>query len=167
GLNLTASGGRPLTADLASPTNGGVMDRSVLNTRRYLDVVFNDVNGKGLSETSITDSSDLEFKVYRGTTDVTAELGTVTATRLIGNTYRYTFSGTLTQDAEYVIEFQKDAWQDAASTPNRSMTARQSFVAYVPNTGFGSSSGLTNNQSGPGGSLAAPPTARLVNPAGG
>ncbi|PYX63020.1 MAG: hypothetical protein DMG78_32400, partial [Acidobacteria bacterium] len=166
-LNLTPPGGRPLTADLAGFGDGGVIARDVLNTRKYIDVIFNDVNGVGLNEASITDSSDLEFKILRGGTDVTSELGTVTTARLSGNTYRYSFTGSLTQDAEYSIEFQPNSWQDNAATANKAMKAAQDFIAYIPSSGFGGSSGLTTNQSGANGALPAPPTARLLNPAPG
>src|SRR5205807_733246 len=129
------------------PSNGSVINLNTLNSRHYIDVLFNDPNGNGLSEASITDP-DLEFKVYRGTTDVTGDLGTVTTTRLSGTTYRYTFTGSFIQNAEYSIEFQDGSWQDSSPVPNKGSTARQTFVAYVPNQNFGSGAGLTSAQSG-------------------
>ncbi|HAM71756.1 MAG TPA: hypothetical protein DCM86_08950, partial [Verrucomicrobiales bacterium] len=165
-LTLSGAGGQPLTADLASLGNGGVISRALLNPRRYLDITFNDVNGVGLDEASITDPG-AEFKLLRGGADVTSELGTVTAVRLTGNTYRYSFTGSLTQDAEYAVEFQGGSWQDKAGTPRKPVTSTQSFVAYVPSGSFGAGSGLNPSQSGADGALPAPPTATLVNPGGG
>ncbi|MET0263637.1 MAG: hypothetical protein ABW223_12110, partial [Rariglobus sp.] len=153
--NLTK---RPLTAELADPFNNGVINRATLNSRGYIDVIFNDDNGVGLNHSSITDAG-AEFVIYRnGTIDAGITVNGI-ATRLSGNTYRYTFTGSFSVDAEYMVVFANGSWTDASTVPNTNLAFIQKFVAFDPN-GTVTLNGATTN---PTGQLNAPPGAKLAS----
>ena len=153
---------RPLTADLVSPTNGGVLSTLDLTARKFIDVVFNDVNGFGIDEASINGD---EFRLLLNGNPVSGVAFNAPVKRF-GTTYRYTFTvtGTLSP-GDYTVEFRapelanaEAGWKDrrTTGTPNRSAKETETFTLVTPPAG-----------SGPGAVLTAGPIAQLVNPAGG
>ncbi|HEY9248054.1 MAG TPA: hypothetical protein VIO38_02935, partial [Rariglobus sp.] len=139
----------PLTATLSSPYNNSIVNRVTLNTQKYIDVTFaGDVN-------ATTINGD-EFKIYRS--GVQVNLGTVTVTKVSGDTWRYSFTGTFAADGDYVVEFQANTWTDNAAHANAKST--QTFAAYDPNPATISLSGGSISSTG---QLGAPPTAQLTS----
>ncbi len=148
---------RPLTADLVSPINGGVLSRASLT---FIDVVFNDVNGFGIDESSINGD---EFRLLLNGNPVSG-ITFAAPVKRFGTTYRYAIIGTLASDGDYTVEFRapdaaspEAGWKDRRTgTPNRSAKEAETFTLVTPPAG-----------SGPGAVLTAGPIAQLVNPAGG
>lgn len=139
---------RSLTADLASPFGGSVADRTQLNEQGYIDIVFNDVNGLGLSEGTVDGD---EFDILLNGQNVTSTIQFQSPpVRIFDTTFRYAFSGGFAQDGEYTVEFVEDSWTDTGG--NGGAREVESFVLVSPVGGA---------------PLEAAPTAELVNPAGG
>ena len=159
-LNIANPPAQPLTAVLVSPAADGVINRTLLNGRGYIDVQYPDLNGKGIQE---IDGN--EFQVFQETggtlVDVTAAIDFQSPVKLFGTTYRYPFSGSFPGDAEYAVQFLANRWNDGATPPNQSVAQTLHFVAFAPATATGGFS------VGPNGDLRAPPTAKLVSPVGG
>lgn len=160
---------RPPTADLASPASSDIVRRAELNERGYIDVVFNDVNGVGLAEGSITDPA-AEFRVIDPNgIDITTSLD-FTVEALEGNVYRYHFDGLLPLAGEYRIEFIAGTWRDTQSPPVTNLDEIEFFTAL--DVTAGGSQGVSNSEGEDTPTtdeepLPLPPTARLVNPVGG
>jgi len=102
----------------------------VLNARKYIDVVFNDVT-VWASMRQHHGFDGFEFKLLRGTTDVTSELGTVTTTRLSGTTVSLFVYRLADADAEYAVEFQPDSWRDNAAYCKQGVEGGTRFVSYI------------------------------------
>ncbi|MEM5775871.1 MAG: hypothetical protein AAGU05_12790, partial [Anaerolineaceae bacterium] len=86
--SATPAPGAAPDANLDFPLNGGQIDASVLNTKKYIDITFNDYTGSGLNLASITDMM-AEFTISgEGVGD--AVLSSVE--QLTGTTYRYHFT---------------------------------------------------------------------------
>ena len=132
GLDAPAAPAAPVqfpTADLASPTNGGVIDRTKLNAQGYVDVQFSDPNNLGLNASTITDASP-EFTVTLNGQSVPGLtfVGTPTAVPGFINTYRYAFSGTFPTAGDVSIQFAAGAFADSGGHANFAATEGFSLV---------------------------------------
>lgn len=142
---------RPPKADLNLPYNGGVFDVQELNDRGYIEVVFNDVNGVGLNENSITDDSQEFILTIDGNTPDTYGVTINGRAEKVGesNVYRYNFTGTF-PEGDVQLKFLPQAWSDTSGANN--VTETEHFTIAAKNQG----------------ELPAPaPTAMLGNPANG
>jgi hypothetical protein len=138
------------TADLVSPYSEGVLELASLNSRKYVDVMFNDPNGVGIDQTSI--SGD-ELKILFNGQDITANIGFLSPPiKLYDGIYRYSFSGAFPSAGQYTVEFVAGTWRDNASTPNYGLGETEHFVLLQTQTGQ---------------VPRAPPSAQLANPAAG
>ena len=84
-------------------------------------------------------------------------VGTLTVTKINGDTWRYSFTNALALDGEYVVEFQANTWTDNAGHSNAKFT--QNFVAFDPNP---ATITLGGGSVSPTGQLGAPPTATIA-----
>ena len=124
----------PPTVDLADPAVGAKVAADILNSRKYLDVSFNDM-GSGLNLDSITDA-DQEF-ILEG-----AAASGVTVDgypEQIGNVLRYHFTGDF-GSGPVSVSFIAGAVTDTASNPiaatTRSFTVDPVWVIDDGNPGF-------------------------------
>ena len=121
-----ASALRPLTARLANPFNGSVVDVGELNARGYIDVVFDDVNRSGFdgnnARDSITDTTAEFTVVSNSINDVVFDtVPTLVDDAPNDRTYRYNFTGQFaipnnpTPTQKLVeITFLDNSWNDAS-----------------------------------------------------
>ncbi len=103
----------PPVAILADPVNGGVIAQSTINSRCYIDVTFSDTGGSGLNRATITDAGQ-EFSI--GGVTITGG-----PTLVSGNTYRYTFTGSLPLGSINVA-FPAGTWADNSGNVNHAFT---------------------------------------------
>ena len=130
-VTVPAAGSKP-DANLDFPTNGGQIDASILNTRKYIDITYNDYSGQGLDLASITDLA-AEFTIT-GTGLGDAQLDLVE--QLDANTFRYHFIDkntantiNLFQAGIVQIVFTTGSWADKSGKTNASET--ESFTVVV------------------------------------
>ena len=160
-IQTPASALQPLTADLLSPVNGSTIDVAKLNQQGYIDVVYNDVNRAGLTDSTITDDTAEFLLVGNAATNVTVNGAATKVTDAPNDrTFRYTFSGQFTENlASFTptqklveITFVNESWTDLDGGRGIAETERFS-LAPTPAVGA--------DLPPP------PPTARLVSPFGG
>ena len=115
-----------LTAVLANPVQGSVIDLAALNAQGYLDISFGKHNGTSLVPSSI-DGDEISL---RGPGRGTAAINAATSGELIDadtNTYRYYFTGSFA--AGYVtVSFNEDSWTDEAG--NAGTAGAMTFHVY-------------------------------------
>jgi hypothetical protein len=112
---------RAPTADLSLPYHLGVFDVQEVNDRGYIEVVYNDVNGLGLNEGTITDSShEFALSVNGGAVSGVTINGVA---EKVGdsNVYRYHFTGAL-PEGSYQLKFIAESWADAGGAVSVSET---------------------------------------------
>ena len=109
----------PPDATLEFPLNGGQVDISALNTRKYIDVTYNDYSGTGLKLSTI-DGSEFTFS---GTGKGDVKIDSVEA--LSSNTFRYHLIDSnpdnkvdLFLAGSVTIEFAAEAWEDMSGNKN-------------------------------------------------
>jgi hypothetical protein len=153
GSGLSAASGAPapiqfLTADLAAPYGGQIVDRADLNSKHYIDVLFEDPNKRGIKEITLTDDAP-EFTV----TVNGAPAGGITFGRPVkqGRYWRYSFTGNFPQDGEVAVTFVQQAWTDNGGIGNFAETEIFTLVTKTPDGKFpilGPTGTLTNPGSG-------------------
>ena len=112
------------TASLHVPSPGDPVGVSLLNSRGYFDVTYEDLGGSGLDPRSILDEAP-EF-LLAGPTAVGVELTSVE--RREGNTYRYSFTGQFGRGSGSVsLSLLPGAFGDDAGNTNAASQLR--FVA--------------------------------------
>jgi Ca2+-binding RTX toxin-like protein len=137
------------TADLVSLYDEESLELADLNSRGYIDVMFNDPNGAGIDPDSIDGD---ELKILFGGEDITASIGFLsTPMKLHEGIFRYPFSGSFASAGQYTVEFVADSWRDDAAT-NYGLGETEHFVLLQTQTGQ---------------VPRAPPAAQLANPAPG
>jgi len=114
---------RTPTADLSLPYDGGVFDRAELNTRGYIDVVFNDPNSVGIKESSITDDTSEFILTLNGAAPAGVTING-RATKIATNIFRYTFSGQFAEDGQVALKFLPMAFADESGVNNVVETER-------------------------------------------
>ncbi|MEJ2698045.1 MAG: hypothetical protein P8Z70_00015, partial [Desulfuromonadales bacterium] len=127
------------SARLVTPVSNGAIDAIEINVNnRYIDVVFTDPNGVGL-----TNIDGNEFILAGAAARNVKVVGT--PEQVIGTTYRYSFQGDFTE-GEVEVKFQGNTWSDTSGNNNLALTER--FTVS-------------------GGPRAPPPAATLSNPKNG
>ena len=136
------------TADLASPLRNAVV--TPVQVATSIDVVFNDVNGVGLRENTITDV-DPEFQLLvNGSAAGFTVAGVPTRVADKINTWRYTFTGTMPANAVVTVRFLPGAVTDLGGSS--SMAEDELFYVFTA----APTAMNPNPQPGPIASLASP-----------
>ena len=115
-----------LSADLADPVDGQLIQPMVLNRRAFIDVTFADASGGGLNVESIT-GSDAEFTL--GGAAVSGVVVDGAATWVAGSTYRYTFTGSFGL-GRVTVDFVEGFLADEAGNLNAAET--EEFTVGIP-----------------------------------
>ena len=138
------------TADLVSPLKNAVVNPSSLGGT--ITVVFNDPNGVGLRPETITDP-DAEIQLFSGGTALAGITVSGVPTLVSGTTYRYTYTGVLT-DGLVTVRFLNGGFSDTSGA--MVMGEDETFVVFTPGT-----DPVTGKPKKPG------PAATIANPSNG
>ena len=98
-------------AELVDPVQYQVIDREELNSRSYIDVTFNPINGQAVNPESILDGN-AEFTITGGSGD-NIEVDGAPVRLYESDVYRYFFTGKLTS-ADVTVEFIAESWEDTS-----------------------------------------------------
>ncbi|HXG49304.1 MAG TPA: hypothetical protein VNO52_16895, partial [Methylomirabilota bacterium] len=142
---------RFLTADLAEPYSGLIRDRAELNARGYIDVVFEDPNGRGIKESTIVDAAPEFTVLVNGQPLAGVTFGTPTKVAGSVNRYRYAFTGIFPTDGEVTVTFLPQSWTDNGGMANFGETEIFTLVTKRPDgtiPPLGPTAMLTNPGSG-------------------
>ena len=118
------------TADLAAPLRNAVV--TPVQVATSIDVVFNDVNGVGLRENTITDADqEFDIVVSTGATITVNGIPTKVAGKI--NTWRYSFTGNLPANGVVTVKFRAGGVTDLGGSS--SMAEEERFYLFSPVAG--------------------------------
>ena len=118
------------TADLAAPLRNAVV--TPVQVATSIDVVFNDVNGVGLRENTVTDA-DQEFDIVVGAGATITVNGIPTKVAGKINTWRYSFTGNLPANGVVTVKFRAGGVTDLGGSS--SMAEEERFYLFSPVAG--------------------------------